>query len=1022
MDVTLLQNLPILALLPPAEQRLVVASFEAVRLPFGSVIVAEGSAADAFFVLTKGRARAVKHGPDGAEITLNTLQAGDSFGEIALLERSRRSTTVRASSAVELGRLDATVFHELLAKHPQLKPYFDLQVKHRSLNDFFRLCTPFARLDAEAQQMLLTELEPVEGAAGTLLFDAGDPAGPMYVVEDGLLRSFVEVDGTRQYLSYLRKGDFFGEVSLFQDSPRTASVEAVSTCRLLKLAPATFQKLRTASPAFQEAIAAHIAQYEQRHRTARVPLDFATNQLLAEMPANFASPSVATSFSPVPPASLSGQRWRCWRFPFVRQLDAMDCGAACLTMVSRAYGSPLSLAQARAAVQTTTTGTSLQALCLGAESLGLPAQAVQTSNERLAQLPRPFIAHWHGQHWLVVYEVTQQHVRLADPAYGLKRLDRATFERGWSGHAALIGPPANYTATASAELRELFKSALPNLLKLAVSSLVVALLELALPLLTQRSVTQALAQERFELTHWDGVLLCVLCLGGIARLWQSWLLSAAATEVSFATSVRLVQQLFALPFDYFRTRRLTELQARLVASEQLHNFLLQHGLAGFSAAGQLLLALLLLAYYSPRLALLVSALAALVAALARLGQRRSQPWFEERTAVKVELQTQQHDVLRGIAALKASGAEAEREAVLTKQLALLNPLRRKTDFVKLSTAAISQWSQGFLLAGCLLFGFFEMQRGLRTPGELAALGVLALLLHAPLVALLKLWLRWPSMAQPLDRLSDLLEHAHESVDGTRLPVVTLEGHIRVQQLRLQSSAPSGPWVLDGISFDVPPGMLVAIVGRSGAGKTALLQCLAGLLEPTSGALFFDHVATTQLDWRSLRRQIGCVWRTNALFNDTLARNIALGEAIPDAERVLATARLAHVTAFADQLPLGYETPVDAEARTLTPEQSQRIAWARALYREPPILLLDDAWHDFPPETARLFHDTLSKLRDGRTILMVTRQPELLRMADLILVLEQGRVVERGTHEELRQRRGLYAQLVSSAAVQDGALS
>jgi ATP-binding cassette subfamily B protein len=228
----------------------------------------------------------------------------------------------------------------------------------------------------------------------------------------------------------------------------------------------------------------------------------------------------------------------------------------------------------------------------------------------------------------------------------------------------------------------------------------------------------------------------------------------------------------------------------------------------------------------------------------------------------------------------------------------------------------------------------------------------------------------------------------------------------------QYGGPESPRILEGISFEVAPGQRVAVVGRSGSGKTTLLKCLAGLLEPTEGTIYYDSVDLKTLNYRDLRRQIGFVLQENHLFSDTIAGNIAFGEDEPDMDQVLWAARAANAHEFVDRLPLGYETSIGETGIALSGGQRQRVAIARALYHRPPVLLFDEATSALDTESERALQENMAQLLAERTAFVIAHRLSTIRDADLILVLEKGKLVEQGTHEDLMKRQGLYYYLCS----------
>src|SRR5216117_3951901 len=248
---------------------------------FGDVIVKQDDQADSFYVLTRGRARALKVKPGAEEIPLGVLKPGDSFGEAALSEGGTRNATVRCSTAVDVLRIDRDNFLQLVRRVPELKQYVETTGRDRALQSFLYQFSNFGRLPTPVLRSMIDKLKPVTFEKGDLIIREGDDAGPLYILQKGRARAFAGVDGGERNLAFYREGDFFGELSILNGSPRAASVQAFSDCQLLSLEPKSVQDLRRRFPEFDKLLSERLALYQAKTE-ARVPLDFATELLPAE--------------------------------------------------------------------------------------------------------------------------------------------------------------------------------------------------------------------------------------------------------------------------------------------------------------------------------------------------------------------------------------------------------------------------------------------------------------------------------------------------------------------------------------------------------------------------------------------------------------------------------------------------------------------------------------------------------------------------------------------------------------------
>ena len=1016
-------GLRVLELLPEDARKLVVGAFEPVSYRFGDVIVEEGSEADGFFVIVSGSARVLKRAGN-EEISLGLLGPGDTFGETALMEDTDRVATVRASSDVEALKLDRAVFRAAVNVNPELREHFARHADRLRLRNLFRFSSPLAPLDDDTLDRLIDALEPKEVMKGEIVVRQDDAATSMFFVDDGRLRARWEsADGRRGDVAYLRRGDFFGERALLLGTPRAVTVEAVTDAQLLVLHEADFRRLVESDAAFEALLRSGIERYEFKV-LARVPLDFAEELVPAEAavaePVGVDQVDVGVSADDVEEWDVEepGRAKRIKRFPHVWQIDEMDCGAACLAMACRHFGRAVSLPHIRRIVHTSIDGTSLAGIASGAEQLGLRARSVKASKTRLGQLPLPAICHFDGNHWVVLYRVDDGRVRLADPARGPVVMDVEEFEEKWSGYAALLAysPKFEEAPVGDRQVRwiwDFFRPFKATLIQAALLALVAAGLQMTLPIFTQVIFDDVLGSRDFDLLYLllGGMAAVLVAMTG-ATLLQRYLLSRAAVTIDGRTLDFLTGKLLELPMSYFQSRRTGDIQRRLASMRQVRMFVVQQGVQALTAVAAVLVAVALMFVYDWVLALVYLAAAPLYAFLMRFSRRRLRPMFDSLEEAFGRYHSHQIDAIKGIETVKAtSGEHAFRSRMLSEFQALSRRLFH-ADFTIMSYEAAIQLISIAALVVFLFVGSLRVLHDAMSVGELAAFNALVLLANAPILLLLSTWDQLQYSSVLLNRLTDIVaEEPEQGADRSRLiRVPSMEGRVRLENVGFRYT-PISPAILEGLTLEVEPGTTVAIVGRSGSGKTTLARCLAGLLEPTEGTIRFDDVDMRTLDYRDLRRHIGYVLQENHLFDDTIASNIAFGDERPDMERVLWAAQVANAHGFVERLPLGYQTRIGETGLLISGGQRQRIAIARAVYRRPPVLIFDEATSSLDAESERAVQANMDEVFHGRTSFVIAHRLSTIRDADVIVVLERGRLVEQGTHEELLRRQGIYYYLV-----------
>jgi ATP-binding cassette, subfamily B, bacterial len=718
---------------------------------------------------------------------------------------------------------------------------------------------------------------------------------------------------------------------------------------------------------------------------------------------------------------------------FFHQLESVDCGPACLAMISSHYKRNYSLRQVKTICDVTRMGVAVKDIISGARKMGFESNGAKMTVEELEIAPLPLVLYWKQTHFVVLYKVVRRNDKLifyiADPSYGKIKIDAEILTKEWMGantkgisilmrpiEGVCENPPKEQKTRFYKEelVKDLLRFVGRNKWKYILSALMLILglaTNWAIPILFKKTIDSAVGGKSLHIVWVLLLAQLMLFLGNfVFRLFSDLVLTKLNFNLSILLKENFLQKIMKLPIRYFDTRINASTLQRLNDQDKIRSFMVWKG-------HEMILTLINLVAFS----IILYTMNKYIFIVFFLGSVLSIFWMsvflKKRNIVtystilrQTENSNSLYEFVMNMPEIKINGAQNKMIANLADIQKKLHSLELRSLYLNMSqnlgVSFLSKFKELLSLAVCC----FLILKGQLTVGSVLGISYILGQLNHPIISLISYF----NNAQDADisrkRVNDVYLEKEENDTRKELLPENINC-IEVRDVSFKYPGSFNHAVLENISFDIPKNKVTAIVGASGSGKTTLLKLLLSYYDPVEGSISIDTKPLSEINSDLWRDKCGTVLQDGHIFAGTIAENIALADPDFDREKVVFAAKIACLDEFISKLPMAYNTKVGSIGTQLSGGQKQRILIARAVYKNPDFLFFDEATSSLDSKNEKMIMSNLNQFFEGRTVVIIAHRLSTVKNADQIIVLDKGKIVEQGNHMDLVENKGDYFELV-----------